>query len=73
MRNVRAAESGNAILRKRSGTKAKYIIESSVRSEYKLRINVIKVNQNLDQCCGHLGRRFATNIPDAIFSPRLKW
>ena len=67
MRNVRAAESGNAILRKRSGTKAKYIIESSVRSEYKLRINVIKVNQNLDQCCGHLGRRFTTQLLSTIY------
>ena len=57
MRNERAAESGNAILRKRSGTKAKYTIESSVRSEYKLQINV---NQNLDQFCPHLGRRFVT-------------
>ena len=54
MRNERAAESGNAILRIRSGTKAKNILASSVRSEYKLQINVIKVNQNLDQCCEHL-------------------
>ena len=46
MSNERAAESGNAIRK--------------LKFKYKLRINVIKVNQNLDRCCGHLGRRFAT-------------
>ena len=47
-------------LGKGQARRLEFIIESSVRSEYKVRINVIKVNQNLDQCCGHLGRQFAT-------------
>ena len=44
-------------LGKGEARKLKFTIESSVRSEYKLRISVIKVNQNLDQCYGNLGAK----------------